>query len=101
MRQGEPINLARDFINAPSEYQRPYDYVAPERLHANDGAYGNEYWAWQGRRRRTQAWDQARRLQIVLGGLPAMDVVEEVPANLTNVTEIEVRPTPETPLQPS
>jgi hypothetical protein len=53
--EGEAINLPRDFISGRADYHRPFSYRAPLRLHANDGAYGNEYWAWQGRRRRAQA----------------------------------------------
>ena len=45
---GEPINLPRDFLESRAEYQMPFGYESPNRLHANDGAYANEYWSWQG-----------------------------------------------------
>ena len=94
--EGEPINLLRDFIEGGVEYHEPFSYEAPERLHANDGAYGNEYWAWQGDqqggalgRRRAQAWGHARRLQLLLAGLPSMEP-DTVEVNITNVTVIDV-----------
>ena len=72
-RHGERVDVARDFLEAGSDFHGAYHYATPDRLHANDGAFSNEYWAWQGRRL------QVRRLAARGGCATALELIASPP----------------------